>query len=360
MASRDIRFSVSEERLEGPYDTPDSFEWTLYDANGELIDGPKSSTDASSRMLNNGRLEFLVRCFVDDANLDPGGYQLEISHNGNFLHSSELAVEGEAEYSSDDYYTLESDGILSIDTHAELGGDTKWSLFLENFLLAEGSGFSPGDPLELDLSEYSMTGLSPALLLLEGSEGYTQHNVWKITPGILRALKDLRNYLDRLNRDVRLDGLKFEDPDYLHWLEMGRDKFNAAVLTDFSMTGATGPIRSLWLACSQHEALRTRYLEEGLTSFSYNGAAVTLDVDTASVLDSHASNLESQIQEVAQRLKINLAQKGIVAGPGVWGMRTTSIGATGRSLSPVAGLGHPLLSSNGYLGLHRGIGRRRR
>ena len=360
MASRDVKFTVRADRLDGPYDTPDSFEWELYDSNGEMVDGPKAAVDASSRTLNNGRMEFLIRVFLDEAGLRPGSYTLELSHNGEFLHASDVEIEEAPEYSSSDYYTLEMDSRVEVEVHPDMGGDTQWNLFQGNELLASGDGFSAGSTLELDLVQYNATtGLTPLLLLLEGSEGYTQHNVWQVTPEILRALGDLRKYMDRLNRDVRLDGLKFEDADYMHWLEMGRDKFNAAVLTDFTMTAATGPIRSLWLACSQHEALRTRYLEEGLTGFSYNGAAVTLDVDTASVLDSQASNLESQIQDTAQRLKINLAQKGIISGPGTWGLHTRSIGATGRSLSPVSALTHPLRGNMG-LGLHGGFGRRRR
>ena len=359
MASKDVRFSVPEARLDGPYGTPDAFEWEMYDDDGELVDGPKSSTDVSSRPLPNGRIEFLVRCFIDDSGLPPGEYALEISHNEVFLHSGTHLVEEEEEYASDDYYALEGDGGVVVDVHPDLGGNARWSLYDGNALLGQGSGV-PGSGLPLDLSLYGVkTGLSPVLLLLESSAGYTQHSIWQVTPEILRAMGDLRKYVDRLNRDMRLDGLRFGDSDYLHWLEMGRDKFNAAVLTDFDMTEATGPIRSLWLSCSQHEALRTRYLEEGLTGFSYNGAAVTLDVDTASALDSQASNLESQIQDTAQRLKINLAQKGLVSGPGKWSMNSKSIGATGRSLSPVSPASYPLLGG-GRLGLHRGFGNNRR
>ena len=359
MASRDIEFDVSENRLDGPYDTPDSFAWELYDSDGDLVDGPKTATDISSSVLRNGRLSFLIRCFVDEEGLDAGKYSLEITHNGNFLYSADVVLDDEPEYVSDDHFTLNDDGGIELTAHQELGDNARWRLFYGNNLLANGTA-SPGDLLSVNLVEHGMSiGLTAGMLLVEGSEGFTQHNVWLVTPSILRALRDLRVYLDRLNRDVRLDGLKFGDADYMHWLEMGRDKFNALVFTDFTMTDATGPIRSLWLVCSQHEALRTRYLEEGLTSFSYNGAAVTLDVDTASVLDSHAGNLESHIQDQATRLKTNLGQKGLVAGPGSWAVDAADTIVTGKSISPVTGHGGRLLGHGSY-SFYGGRTRRRR
>ena len=337
MAQQDVRFTVPDYRLE---DAPDAFDWELVGADGSLA-GEGTTVNVNGSPLNGVRHMYVARLDLTLDGLDDGEYSLEISHEGNLLHTEPISVDNEESYKASDEYTLEGDDNVYVSTHPGLGLDTKWDLYERNDLLASGSGFAPGDDLRIDLSEFD-SSLSPYLLLVEGSEGYTQHRLWRLTASVLGALKDLRTYTDRLNVDIRLDGLKFEESDYLHWLTMGRDSFNENTLTNFTMMDATGPIRKLWLSCSQYEALRTRYLEEGLNNFSYNGASVTLDVDVTQFLESQASTLETKIQEASQKLKINLHYKGLVAGPGKWTTRTSSYGATGHSLSPVMGRGGQL------------------
>ena len=139
--------------------------------------------------------------------------------------------------------------------------------------------------------------------------------LYVITPSIMGALRDLSTYLNRLNRKARLDELTFTTPDLLTFLSAGADMFNATDhYTTFNFTNAQQAFKQYWLVCSQIIALRTRYLEEGESSFDFSGQAVTLTVDITSYIESQISSLEAWRDANLPGFKRQLHKRGILDG----------------------------------------------
>ncbi|QJT71065.1 hypothetical protein GR11A_00027 [Vibrio phage vB_VcorM_GR11A] len=174
---------------------------------------------------------------------------------------------------------------------------------------------------------------------------YVTKTIYVMSPVMVKALQEIRNHIDRLNRKLRLDSLEFSDADYLQWLKTGMDWYNGAEYpTLITMTGARGPIYNFWMMYSQLVALRTRYLEEGLTSFDYGGAAITLTVDVTQFLESQAQFIETQIDKGINRHKAYLSKKGMTTGDGA-NFKGFVQGSTGYTQSPLIWGGN-LLGAN--------------
>jgi len=306
---------------------PTSAPYVVY-KNGDIVSN--GTTDSLSGRRVNKIHELTLSFDLDDNDLSEGRvFYVEITL---FNIKTQLTIQVEDEEQFDDYFTL--DDSIVIPVPEELDAVTGYKIYRDNEMLADES-HSGGSDVTVDLSNIQPS-LDPLLLMFNSATSFVDFRVFKITPSILKAQKDLRSYIDRLNRRVRIDNLKFNDTDYLLWMQAGKDRFNSIPLaTDFDMTDATGPIRDLWLVCSQYHALKVKYLEEGLESFDYSGSAITLSVDITQYLDSISSSLESRIQEDGQRLKANIHRRGLISGPGNWSLGRNVVGASGRSLSPL-------------------------
>lgn len=194
----------------------------------------------------------------------------------------------------------------------------------------------------------STTNLAPtltpyvAIFREQNGQDYFMRRIFLMTPVMLKALEELRTYLDRLNRQMRVDSLKFSDTDYIAWLQSGRDHFNAiGKQTNISMINAQGAIYSFWLKCAEIIALRVKYLEEGLTSFNYSGSAVQLDIDVTQFIDGLLSKLEGEVDQHLPPLKEQLYRNGITNSDGSQVIPAGyARGATGLTISPVTGSGY--------------------
>lgn len=311
---------------------PDNVELMVYDHDNILI-LKTIAEEVGSCPVSNGLMLFIT---YEVEGLPDGQYKvvfLASLSKGQYSASDDLYVETPHLEITDKYSIY---NIVTIPNSYAC----KWSLFDKNNKISSGETNEADKTFSIDLSTVNMR-LDPYLLVTEDQLGnYTDQRIFYICPSILGAIKDLRTYIDRLNLKLRLDSLYFSDSDYLFWLMSGRDRFNGLPLyTNFSMTGATGPIRDMWLLCSQISALRVKYLEEGLTSYQYSGAAVSLDIDITPYIEQYVSALESRLAEEGQRLKTQLHNKGQIEGSGEWTMANSNIGTFGMTLGPVCGKG---------------------
>lgn len=113
------------------------------------------------------------------------------------------------------------------------------------------------------------------------------------------------------------DDTLFDTPTIITWLRRGADDFNAHTLyTYFTMTNATGGIRSAWLNCAEVAMLRAQGLLEGEKAFDFTGQAISLNVDKTQHYTSLADALQAQIDSVVPGMKKNLAMRGITGGDG--------------------------------------------
>lgn len=172
-----------------------------------------------------------------------------------------------------------------------------------------------------------------------------------VTPIMLDAIKDMQNWLNRAYVDSGMQpGTTFEPVDFIKYLRLGRDQFNAAVIpTNFTMTAADGPIRWFWIGYSCVAACRAQYLAEGMKAFDYAGQVVQLNIDRTPFWDQMAQALEAQLAEQVKPFKDVLAKRGVTDGDGSnMALRPGAVGSIGitiHGLSPVRGLyglGSPL------------------
>ena len=345
-----VQFNIPSSALNGAsYAAPNGYSYELFDPDflvvhiGQTFDTAAASTPTGWRVSTS----LLTQAVIDA--LEPGSeYTAQITvpldESRTFMSNHPVEVEPDVQPLEDVCSIRDS---VTVHPPTELAENGTffgtYQLFEGNRLLSERDFSADGaDALNIDLSDVSES-LDPSTLLLEHGNDYADLRVFRVNPSILSALRDLRDFTDRLNREIRMDSLEFSDGDYLNWMRHGRDRFNSIPIpTDIDMTEAEGPIRSMWLACSQLDALRTRYLEEGLTQYDYSGAGSTLTVDVTQFLESQAANLETRINDEGLRLKNDMHNRALVHGPGKWHAGRAVTGATGLSWSPVTGRGHLL------------------
>lgn len=211
----------------------------------------------------------------------------------------------------------------------------------------------------------AVTGITPASLVpynvvwqyKVNKRNYTEASaIYIVTPSILQAVKDL---MAKINKARTSLGLKptFSTLDALVHLRRGADDFNGfSDTTTFTMTNATGPVRSYWLAFSEVSALRSQYMFEGESAFDYSGQAIQLTVQREQYYETLASQLENQYFEPAKQFKAILSKRGNTGGDGNVNpnkLNKGAIGTVGITLSPVS-VARPW-NPNSWLGGQRTI-----
>ena len=170
-----------------------------------------------------------------------------------------------------------------------------------------------------------------------------------VNPTILGAVEDCRRMVMKARTtQFGFDDMLFDVGTLLGWLRRGRDLFNAAsgIMTEFTMTAATGGVREYWLRYSEVSMLLAHALAEGEKAFNFSGQAISLDVDKAAVYQQLADALQSRLDQEIKPFKQNLLKKGAVAGDGnINGVAGsfTSTSRLGISVHPASQIGRPWL-----------------
>lgn len=202
---------------------------------------------------------------------------------------------------------------------------------------------------QVTVGEYSGPSLDPFNVLWSYWDGIQPKQretsqLYVVTPIMLDAVKDMQTWLNRAYIDSGMQpGTTFDTIDFIKYLRLGRDQFNASVLpTTFSMTAADGPIRWFWIGYSCVAACRAQYLAEGMKAFDYAGQVVQLNIDRTPFWEQTASALEQQLAEQVKPFKDILAKRGVTGGDGSsMALRPGAVGCVGvtiHGLSPVRGL----------------------
>ena len=171
--------------------------------------------------------------------------------------------------------------------------------------------------------------------------------LWIVNPSIIQAIEDVKSKVNKARQTLYgTPDSQFSSTEILKWLRRGMDMFNNAygVLTAFDMTNALGGVREFWLLCSEKAALEAQYGLEAEKAFNFSGAAISLDVDRTSAIDSMISKIQSQLDQELKPFKQNLIIKGIKDGDGSGpagngdfsrGSRS-ALGAVGISITPAS------------------------
>ena len=143
--------------------------------------------------------------------------------------------------------------------------------------------------------------------------------MWIVNPSIVRAIEDVKSKVNKARQTLfGTPDSQYTSGEVLKWLRRGMDLFNAAygVMTSFNMTNAMGGVREFWLLCSEKAALEAQYGLEAEKSFNFSGAAISLDVDRTSQLESMIGRIQSQLDSELKPFKQNLIIKGSTGGDG--------------------------------------------
>lgn len=162
-----------------------------------------------------------------------------------------------------------------------------------------------------------------------------------VTPSIMTAIEDMKAMVSRAQTTLfQLPDMIFSPEVILSHLRTGRDDFNAAagVLTNFTMTYATGAIRSFWLAYAYVSILRSQYIAEGEKAFDFQGQAISLNVDRTQYYQGLANEILQQAQNDVKPFKTNLVKKGVSGGDGDMNKvpAAGSVGVLGLSMTPAS------------------------
>ncbi len=229
-------------------------------------------------------------------------------------------------------------------------GNTR--LFVPRSVTSEAAADAEGFVYQgaVAVHEYQRASLDPYNIIWSYWDGNSSKQrestqLFVATPIILDAIKDMQSWLNRAYTDSGIgSGNTFQPVDYVKYLRLGRDAFNAAVKpTDFSMIAAAGPIRWFWITYACAAACRAQYLAEGMKAFNYAGQTVQLDVDRTPFWESMATAMEAQLAETVKPFKDNLWKRGNLGGDGSNALSlgrgaVGSIGIAIHGLSPMRGL----------------------
>lgn len=314
---------------------PDNASYSILDSTGRLV--LTSETNSVTAVQTATGAQFAIDYDVPD--LDPGSYVIVFDVDGNEFNTEFSA--GAGERVEDAIVTLNR--TINLDLPAPTG---TWTLYKDNTPIGNGS-FSGGN---LTTQIAGLQGLDSSLLVIQDSSGaVADYEVFSITPTLLKAIRELKGMIDRLQRELRLDALEMRDIDYLRFMVRGRDRFNALHhVTNFTMTNAQGAIRGAWLTMSAMEAMRARSLEEGISSYDYQGAGVSLAVDARAAIDEWLLMMEARIADEYRPLKADLAKMGAHGGDGSQVMGGRAVGSVGITLGPAVSGGYGAYNRSRY------------
>lgn len=164
--------------------------------------------------------------------------------------------------------------------------------------------------------------------------------LWVINASIQTACGDILAKVNKARTTLYgSPDLLYPIPTILLWMRRGMDRFNGSygIFTAFDMINAKGGIREYWLMWTELMAIRAQYLAEGEKAFDYSGAAISLNVDRTSYLESAASALQSELDNEFKPFKQNLAARGQTSGDGsadTSALVPGSIGSVGVAITP--------------------------
>lgn len=143
--------------------------------------------------------------------------------------------------------------------------------------------------------------------------------LWVINDSISLAVEDIKAKINKAQQTLYgVHDSQFPVIEIIRWLRRAGDAFNGAYgqFTNFTFTNAQGVIREMWLLLAEKFALESQYLLEAEKSFNFSGAAISLDVDKTSYIDSALGRINQVLDSELKPLKQNLIIKGATGGDG--------------------------------------------
>lgn len=129
-------------------------------------------------------------------------------------------------------------------------------------------------------------------------------------------INNMRRYLD-MARNYDLDvNLRLTEEDYIHFITVGLQRINGANPNTTTYTLCNFPTGFLYLLekCAEVELLNAWYLAEGMRSFEFTGASVSLSVKRTEFIEKKMDEINSWLDNNLEKQKELMIRKGNSAG----------------------------------------------
>lgn len=332
-------------------------DWRIVDEAGTTYNSGISSSYTTTTTPRGLKLVFTDSTTLP-SDMDEGQYSVEwtiVLDTGQFSNTRQLDVEAlRPDYlGAEDAVELVGDVTLyatiptSVATVDVYGGNALLFSLASTSTSTNSEGYEHSVTFDSTMQSL-LPSLTPYTLVWKFVDGRNQNmpgSFWLVTPVIVSAIDELRQFLNRVHQQSRLPELDYDAVDLVRWLKMGQDYFNGSGLyTTFSLTNPQGAIYHWWMMCSIVMALQNQYLVEGLRSFSFSGQQVTLDIDVTQYIASIKDDLKGRIDNELKGFKTQLKTYGLTGGDGNMSGKF-QVGALGLTLNPASNLGY---SGQGY------------
>ena len=142
---------------------------------------------------------------------------------------------------------------------------------------------------------------------------YTEyHFLYAVSYPTIRHINNLRRLIDKARNEDINRNLQFTDVDMSHYLRMGLLEMNAfpPQATYWNFINLPAQVEGYLTKFSGVEALRAQALAEGLSSFDFQGQAVSLSIDRTQYYQTLTDQLKSDIDSNFQKIKRTIVLSG--------------------------------------------------
>lgn len=149
-----------------------------------------------------------------------------------------------------------------------------------------------------------------------GRQEVEVHMLYIINSIAAILINNMRRYLDMArNYDLNVD-LRLTEEDYIHFITVGLQRINGANPNTTEYTLCNFPKNFLYLLekCATVELLNAWYLAEGMRSFEFTGASVSLNVDRTQYIEKKMDEINSWLDNNLEKQKELMIRKGNTAG----------------------------------------------
>lgn len=137
------------------------------------------------------------------------------------------------------------------------------------------------------------------------------HTLYIASAKAMIIANNMRRYMDKArNHDID-PSLRWTDVELIHFVVCGLNHFNVYAPSITNYTIGNFPQEFIYLIekCAELEALNALYLAEGMRSFDFSGASVTLNVDRTEYIKVKMDEINSWLDKNLQKSKMLLIRR---------------------------------------------------
>jgi len=145
------------------------------------------------------------------------------------------------------------------------------------------------------------------------------HFMYVVTPRVLVLSNSLRRFIDKARSKHPNPSLQYTEVDLIEYLNQGVSLINLSkpTLTDWSINACPPVLHMGLIQAGAYCALSAQYIAEGQAAFSFNGQAISLEVDRTQFIDGALGRIMQFIEtQIPTAKRMWLRSGGKTGNPG--------------------------------------------